>query len=281
MKIVVTGANGLVGKAVTRVCAAKNDDVVALPRAELDITDPYTVEFVIEIEKPDAIINCAAYTDVDGAESDASECYEVNEIGVGNLAAAAKQFQCGFVTISTDFVFDGEKEGFYTEEDKPNPQSVYGKSKLAGERAAFAAFDQSVVVRTGWVFGPGGTNFLSVLPRLLKEKTGIAAITDSYGTPTYSLHLAVRLRELAFLNRPGIYHVANSGSGTSYHGFTMAAAEMGGYDTSGIREVTASELERPAPRPRNSRLSSVVLRKCGLSELPNWKDSLRRHLLGT
>ncbi|MDH3494309.1 MAG: dTDP-4-dehydrorhamnose reductase [Acidobacteriota bacterium] len=278
MKIVVTGARGLVGRAVTAHCRDAGDSVTAAGHRELDITSKTAVRAFFEREQPDAVVNCAAYTDVDGAESNPELSLSVNRDGVRYLAGSAKTHRCAFLTISTDFVFDGNAEGFYTEDDVPRPISVYGKSKLEGEHAAAAEYEKSIIVRTGWVFGTGGTNFLSTLKDVLNRDEPVTAIEDSFGTPTFASDLAERIRELLEPGRNGLFHVANSGPGTSYYGFAVAAARILGVDSTKITGVPASSLNRPAPRPANSRLLSINASKLGLPDLPFWQDALGRHL---
>ena len=227
-------------------------------------------------EKPDAVINCAAYTNVDGAETNQEICYLANAVGVENLALAAKRIDCGFVTISTDFVFDGTKDGFYTQRDTPNPQSVYAKSKLEGEIRARNAYARSIIVRSGWIYGEDGTNFLSVLPKLLADGKHLKAINDSYGTPTFAGDLAKRLRELSKLNLPAIFHVTNTGEGASYAEFARKMCQLSGFDGSLIEDVLSKDLKRPAPRPQFSRLSCLFSAKFGLEPLPHWEKSLRQ-----
>jgi dTDP-4-dehydrorhamnose reductase len=181
-----------------------------------------------------------------------------------------------FITISTDYVFDGGKDGFYTEDDEPNPISVYGRAKLEGERRSQEVNDRSIIVRTGFIFGPGGKNFLSTVIDRAREGDHIKAITDAYGTPTYSRDLAERLRELATLNHPGILHVANSGEGVSYAAFAREAIRCADLADRDVEGVLNESLNRPAPRPQNSRLRSIVSEKLGLLPLPDWRDALRR-----
>ena len=278
MKVLITGANGMVAQAVTEFCHSINDEVVSLARQDLDITDRSQVFEIVGENKPDAIINCAAYTDVDGAETNSIVCLMVNSEGVKNLARAAKEFDSRFVTISTDYVFDGQKEGFYTQKDTPHPQSVYAVSKLEGEKAARDNDARSMIVRTGWIYGRGGTNFLSVMHELLGAGKKIKVIEDAYGTPTYAVDLAERLRELAELDLPGIYHVTNSGKGTNYSGFAKKICEIGGFDENLLEVIKNEELKRPAARPVNSRLSCLFSQKFGLSELAFWEDAVRRFL---
>ena len=278
MKILITGANGMVAKAAIDYCRSIGDEVAALTRQELDIADTKQVEATFSREKPDAVINCAAYTDVDGAETNREICYKANSVGVENLALAAKKNDCAFVTISTDFVFDGTKNDFYTQRDTPNPQSVYAKSKLEGEIRARNGYARSIVVRSGWIYGTGGTNFLSVLPKLLAEGKQLKAISDSYGTPTFAGDLARRLRELAELDLPGIYHVTNAGGGLSYLDFARKVCQIKGLDQNLLGGVLTNDLKRPAPRPQFSRLACLFSQKFGLEPLPDWENSLARFI---
>jgi dTDP-4-dehydrorhamnose reductase len=158
MKILITGANGMVARAAVEYCRSIGDETVALTRQELDIADREAVLKTFEREKFEAVLNCAAYTDVDGAEANIDKCYAANAEGVENLALASKQIGCAFVTISTDYVFDGAKRDFYTQKDTPCPQGVYAKSKLEGEIRARNAYARSIIVRSGWIYGAGGAN---------------------------------------------------------------------------------------------------------------------------
>lgn len=278
MKILITGANGMVAKATAKYCASIGDEVVALARQELDIADKTAVLERFQIEKFDGVINCAAYTDVDGSETNIEKCYAANASGVENLALAAKEIDCAFVTISTDYVFDGANEGFYTQRDTPNPQGVYGKAKLDGEIRARNACARSVIVRSGWIYGSGGTNFLSVMHNLLADGKTIKAIYDSFGTPTFAGDLARRLRELAALDLPCIYHVTNAGEGTSYAGFAEKVCEIRGFDKNLLEYAAADSLKRPAPRPPSSKLACLFSEKFGLKPLPHWEDALKQFL---
>jgi dTDP-4-dehydrorhamnose reductase len=276
MRILVTGAGGLVGRAVVEHSAARGDEVVARGHAALDITNARAVFAEFERERPEAVINCAAWTDVDGCELDPLRAHEANARGPENLAAASRKAGAILVTISTDYVFDGAKEGFYTQRDDPEPRSVYGVAKLEGERRAQLASARTVVVRTGWIFGAGGTNFLSRAVELSRRGQRLKAIVDAWGTPTYAVDLAARLRELVELDLPGTYHVVNAGAGASYHGFVVAALEEAGLSGEGVERVSVDSLTRPAPRPRNSRLRCLLSEAVGLAPLPDWRDALRR-----
>jgi dTDP-4-dehydrorhamnose reductase len=278
MKILVTGAGGMVARALIDYCARVGDTVSSYARQQLDISDRNRVFDLLKREKPDAVINCAAYTNVDGAENDENKCCAANAFGVENLALAAKRIDCAFVTISTDYVFDGSKTGFYTQRDTPNPQSVYAKAKLEGEIRARNAYARSIVVRSGWIFGTGGTNFLSVIHQLLADGKQLKVIADSYGTPTSANDLARRLRELAQLDLPSIYHVTNAGAGTSYEGFARKVCEIKGFDAELLRAVSVKDLNRPAPRPPSSKLACLFSEKFGLAPLQNWETALAEFL---
>ena len=278
MKILITGANGMVARAAAEHCRSVGDDVTALARAELDISDIGAVRAALESVRPDAVLNGAAYTDVDGAEYEKQLAYDANATGVENLAMACREVDAGFVTISTDYVFDGSKSGFYTQRDTPGPRGVYAMTKYYGELLARNTYARSIIVRSGWIFGRGGTNFLSVVDRLLAEGKTISAINDAWGTPTNADDLARRLRELAELDLPGVYHVTNSGEGTTYFGFAEKVCEIGSYDRRLLRPIKMEELQRPAPRPQSSKLQCLFSERLGLEDLPAWDDALRSHV---
>lgn len=278
MKILITGANGMVARATNEYCSSINDSVIALSRDAMDITDAQNVRALLEQHRPDAVINCAAYTNVDGAESEAEKAFAANVTGVENLANACREVGSGFVTISTDYVFDGSNTGFYTQRDTPNPQGVYAETKRHGEIAALNAYSRSIVVRSGWIYGNGGTNFLSVMHKLLGEGKSIKAISDSYGTPTFAGDLARRLRELAELDLPAIYHVTNAGEGTSYLGFAQKVCAIGGFEPKLLEPSLSDDLKRPAPRPKSSKLQCLFSQPFGLSPMPDWEEALQRFL---
>jgi dTDP-4-dehydrorhamnose reductase len=278
MKVLITGANGMVARVVIAHCKAVGDEVISFARQDLDIANREDVFEVFEKEKPAAVLNCAAYTDVDGSETNVERCYAANSEGVENLALASKKLGSAFVTISTDYVFDGTKGDFYTQRDTPNPQGIYAKSKLEGEVRARDAYARSIIVRSGWIFGENGTNFLSVMHRLLAEGKQIKAISDSYGTPTFAGDLARRLRELAILDLPAIYHVANSGEGTTFEKFALEVCRLKGFDSNLIQSVSMNELKRPAPRPLDSRLKCLFSERFGLAPLQNWEEALAEFL---
>ena len=275
MRVLVTGAGGMVGRAVCEYCRSNGDLVFSYDHQSLDVGDADRVMQTLKNDKPDVVINCAAWTDVDGCELDRERAFVANARGPKNLANASREINAGLVTISTDYVFKGDKEGFYTQRDQPDPESVYAASKLEGERGAQLAYARTVVVRTGFVFGPGGTNFLSTVVERARRGEKLKAISDSYGTPTHAPDLAARLRRLAQLDLPGIFHVVNAGEGASFEEFARAALDLGGYGSFSVESVEMDSLSRPAPRPRNSRLKCLLSEAVGLAPLPFWKDSLR------
>ena len=274
MRLIVTGAAGLVGRAVVSHASAMGESVVGYDHATLDISDKSSIEKAFQSTPPDVVINCAAWTNVDGCESDRHHAMAVNAKGPELLALACRGIGALLITISTDYVFDGARDGFYTQRDQPNPISVYGESKLEGERLASAAWDRTAIVRSGYIFGPGGTNFLSTLVARARKGERLMAITDMVGTPTYAIDLAARIYELARLDHPDIYHVVNAGDGVSFAGFAQAATEMAGLGGDLILPVTLDSLKRPAPRPRNSRLRCLISGELGLKPLPLWQDAL-------
>lgn len=278
MRTLITGANGMVARATIAYCRSIGDEVTALTRQEMDISDRSAIDTVFSKIKPEIVINCAAYTDVDGAEANEDAAFRANVDGVENLAAACRDVNSVFVTISTDYVFDGANQDFYLPDDRPNPQSVYAKTKYEGELRAVAANRDSIIVRSGWIYGSGGTNFLSVMHKLLGAGKRIKVIGDSYGTPTNADDLARRLREIAASGSAGIFHVTNEGDGTSYRGFAEKVCEIGGFETDLLESVNNDDLKRPAVRPKSSKLGGSDHSELGLAQMRHWEDALRNFI---
>jgi dTDP-4-dehydrorhamnose reductase len=278
LKVVVTGALGLVGRAVVSHVAAEGESVVGFDHSALDITNRSAIENAFASEHPEVVVNCAAWTDVDGCESDRERAMAANAQGPELLAMGCSKIGALFITISTDYVFDGTKEGFYTQQDEPRPISVYGVSKLEGERRAQAAWARTIVVRSGYIFGAGGRNFLSTLISRASRGEPVKAIKDMVGTPTYAVDLAARIYDLARLDRPNLYHVVNAGDGASFADFASCALEKAGLSNNLLQPVSLDSLERPAPRPRNSRLRCLLSEDLGLEPLPLWQDSLAQFI---
>jgi len=274
LRILITGAGGLVGRALTEHCRTLGDEVFAYDHRSLDIADPEKVEAAINERRPDAVINCAAWTDVDGCESNPEKARNVNALGPENLARSSRRVEALLITISTDYVFDGLKEDFYTQRDQPRPISVYGRAKLDGERLAQLENARTIVVRTGYIFGLGGTNFLSTVLTRASRGDVLKVISDTFGTPTYGRDLAVRLRELAIIDLPGIYHVVNSGEGASFEMFTREALRLANQSTVVVESVLTDSLQRPAPRPRYSKLKCLLSPAIGLLPMRTWQEGL-------
>jgi dTDP-4-dehydrorhamnose reductase len=263
----------MVGQSLSRVCELSGDHVLSYDRRRLDITDGQLVLSTFEAERPDVVINCAAWTDVDACEGDQEKAHQINALGPENLAGGSRKVGAGFITISTDYVFDGREEGFYTQRNDPNPESVYAVSKLEGERRAQLAYARSIIVRSGFIFGSGGRNFLSTILERAQRGQTLQAIKDAFGTPTYAPDLASRLRKLAILDLPGIYHIVNSGDGASYEEFVRAVLADADIDTR-VDGISMDSLKRPAARPRNSRLRCLLSEAIGLVPLRIWRAAV-------
>lgn len=265
----------MVGRALVAHSTARGENVVAFDHQTLDITDELSLNAVVERERPDVLINCAAWTNVDACEDDPARAQKANARGPELLAFACRKIGAQLITISTDYVFDGEKDGFYTQRDQPNPKSAYGASKLEGERRAQTVWANTIVIRSGYIFGHGGTNFLSTIVSRRRRGERLRAIGDSIGTPTYAPDLARRIYRLAQLDLPGAYHVVNAGEGASFEDFARYALAAAGLNENLVESVRLADLKLPAPRPRNSRLRCVVSQALGLEPLQSWQDAVR------
>lgn len=283
MKVLVTGAQGQLGNDVVRIFTDAKHVVIGLGKKGLDITDLNCCLNIVKELKPDCIIHCAAYTAVDSAESDIDQAFRINAMGARNLAVAAESVGSKLIFISTDYVFNGQAESPYVEYDQPDPRTVYGKSKLAGEVLIQTLCSKWFVVRTSWVFGLQGNNFVKTMLRLGQEKPNLSVVNDQKGSPTYTIDLANFLLELAATDNYGIYHASNQGACTWYE-FTQAIFE----EATNILEIdikaelsacTTAEFPRPAPRPMNSVLDHMSIRINGFTDLPDWQDALKRFLL--
>ena len=271
LRILVTGAGGQVGSEVA--AQLPHHDVVPLDRAACDLADRDSVEQAVAAVAPAAVINCAAWTDVDGCEADPDRAMLVNALGVRHLAAACARLGAHLVHVSTDYVFRGDKDGPYDEWDEPGPRSVYGRSKLGGEREVARHAGSWTIVRTSWVFGRRGRNFVDTIVGRAREGAPLRVVDDQRGCPTYAPDLAGALARLAVERRPGIYHVTNQGACT-WHDLATAAVELAGLDPTVVGTTTTAELGRPAPRPVNSVLSGAAWTAAGLPPLRPWREAL-------
>ena len=276
MRVLITGGGGQVGKELTELCVDGGDEVVSLDRRTLDVTDRDAVLTKITAARPDAIVHTAAWTAVDACESDPERALRVNGDGTRFVAEAARQSGAHLVYLSTDYVFDGTKPTPYVEHDEPNPQSVYGTSKLAGE-TELAGLDAATVVRISWVCGRYGNNMVKTLLRLAADGVDPSFVTDQVGCPTIVQDLVPMLRRFAQERRPGTFHVTNQGA-VSWYEFARATFEAAGHDPGRISPTTTAELQppRPAPRPANSVLENAALRASDLPLLPDFMGSLDR-----
>jgi dTDP-4-dehydrorhamnose reductase len=277
VRILVTGAGGQVGCEVA--AHLPRHDIVALDHQQLDVAERDAVEQVVGTVLPDAVVNCAAYTNVDACETDPGRAMTVNALGPRHLAAACTRVGAHLVHISTDYVFDGEKESPYDEWDQPAPRSVYGRSKLGGEIEVARHASSWTLARTSWVFGRRGRDFVDTILLRAREGGPLRVVTDQRGCPTYAPDLAGMLARLAVERRQGVYHVTNQGACT-WHELARAAVELAGLDPDMVQTTTAAELGRPAPRPANSVLANVALIASGLPWLRPWRPALEEKLRG-
>ncbi len=277
MKIAVTGANGQLGNCLQQLAKAyPHHSFLFFSSEDLNITDAVAVQQKLQTEKPNALINAAAYTAVDKAETEPEKAYAVNAEGTGNLAAACAVQQIRFLHVSTDYVFDGNATQPYCETDAVNPQGIYGKSKLAGEKKAMQANPETIIVRTSWVYSEHGNNFVKTMLRLMKTKPSLGVVNDQTGCPTYAPDLAEMLIQLA--GKPdvqaGIYHYANAGAITWYN-FAVAIRAFAGLHTD-IKPITTAEFPTPAKRPSWSVLDcSKLLAVAGIAQKP-WEQRLQQ-----
>jgi dTDP-4-dehydrorhamnose reductase len=273
MRILVTGAAGQLGGDVVRAAERAGHDVTGYDHRQLDITDQDAVARAFESDRPQAAVNCAAYTDVDRAEGEPETAMEVNGIGAGRVAAAAESASARIVQVSTDYVFDGRSRRPYVEADQANPLSAYGRSKLAGEHAVAEACRDHAIVRSSWLFGARGRNFVETMLRLAADRREVAVVTDQVGCPTWTGHLAAALLEICAGRSTGIHHVAADGE-CSWHAFALDIFRQAGVECD-VRERLSADLDRPAPRPGYSVLRS---RRGDAPRLPHWKDGLSAYL---
>ena len=275
MKILITGSNGMLGHDLIEVLKDENELILTTSKT-LDITDKEnTIEFILK-NKPDVVINSAAYTDVDGCETNQDLAYAVNGEGVRNLALGCKQVDCPLVHVSTDYVFDGTARDPIAEDGEIGPISIYGKSKLKGEEAILEVLDKYFIVRTAWLYGINGKNFPKTMLELSKNHSEITVVYDEVGTPTYTPDLAYGISQLIETDLFGIYHLTNSGS-CSWCEFAKYIFEIAEKDVNVI-PVTASEFSRPAPRPHYSVLKNKKWIKNGFEPLRDYKEAISEYV---
>jgi dTDP-4-dehydrorhamnose reductase len=266
----------MLGRDVVRAAQAAGDEVVALARAALDVTDEAAVTVAVADARVDAVVNCAAWTDVDGAEADPDGARAVNAIGAGNVARAAARAGARLVHVSTDYVFDGARPAdadAYVESDATGPRSVYGVTKLEGEQAVAAADGSHAVVRSSWLFGVGGRNFAATMLAIGAERDDVSVVTDQVGCPTATAHLAPALLQLARGDAQGLFHVAAAGR-CSWNELAAEIFRQAGVDCR-VLPCTTADMPRPAERPAFSALASE---RPEAPLLPPWQEGLSDYL---
>jgi len=274
MRLLVTGGAGMLGHAVAAAATRLGHDVTAPARAELDITDVEHVRRVVAAYEPAAVINCAAWTDVDGAEADERRATRVNGEGAGIVARAAAEVGARMVHVSTDYVFSGDKDEPWVESDPVGPLSAYGRSKLAGEREVAESGEEHAIVRTAWLFGAGGRNFVDTMLRLARDRDEVSVVTDQVGTPTWTGHLAGALVEVAERRGDvGVFHAAGEGA-CSWYDLAIEVFDRAGVPCR-VLPTTSDRFPRPARRPAFSVLGTE--RDPGV-RLPSWQDGVARYL---
>ncbi|WP_373232243.1 dTDP-4-dehydrorhamnose reductase [Cohnella sp.] len=277
LKVLVTGAGGQLGQELVKLDVL-GLEFVGVDRQAMDITDSEQCAEVISRIAPDVIIHCAAYTAVDLIETEEVKAWQVNAEGTRNVAEAAEVVGAKLCYVSTDYVFDGGGTQPYREDDKTNPQTVYGRTKLAGEIFAREACSKTFIVRTSWVYGRYGTNFVYTMLRLAQQHDELKVVNDQIGSPTYTLDLARFIADIIQTKHYGIYHASNTGSCTWYD-FAQAIFEEAGFsDKLMVIPCKTEEFSRPAPRPSYSVLGHEALIQAGLKPLRHWREALNEFL---
>lgn len=270
-RYLITGAGGMLGHDLQRALAGR--DVIALDRHALDITDEQAVRAAVD--GVDVVINAAAYTKVDDAETHEAEARAINALGPANLAAATAATGARFVQFSTDYVFDGTATTPYAEDAPRHPVSAYGHTKAEGEELTLAANPDSFIVRTAWLYGQDGPNFARTMLRLAEERPAVSVVDDQLGQPTWTHDLAQQTVAMLDAGAPaGIYHGTNAGE-TTWYGFARAIFELGGHDPDRVQPTTSADFARPAPRPAYSVLGHARWAEAGLAPMRSWQAALR------
>jgi len=280
MKLLITGANGMLASDVRRVAGAAGHELILVDLPELDITDEQAVDSYFQRQRPEAVVNCAAWTDVDGAEEKRDAAHAVNADGAGNLARAAAGLEVPLLHISTDYVFDGTaplddagQPRPYVESDRTGPRSVYGSTKLEGEREVLAASPRHTVVRTAWLYGVDGPNFVATMLALAGERDAVQVVDDQIGSPTWSGHLAPALIGLLEREVRGLVHLTGTGA-VSWNGFAKEIFRQAGLDCR-VQPASSEQMARPAPRPAYSVLETE---RDDVLPMPPWQDGLEGYL---
>ncbi|AWX58567.1 dTDP-4-dehydrorhamnose reductase [Brevibacillus brevis] len=277
MKVLITGGKGQLGVDVTSIFQQKGHEVWSYGKDELDITSIQQLKQIVGRIRPDLIVHTAAYTKVDQAEADRETAFRINALGTRNVAVMADQVNAKLIYISTDYVFDGRQNHPYDEFSPVNPQTVYGKSKLAGEEFVQQLCKRYFIVRTSWVYGQAGANFVKTMLQLASKQSELTVVHDQFGCPTYTVDLAAFLTKLAETELYGVYHASNRDK-CSWYEFATAIFEETGREDVRITPVTTEQFKRPAPRPAYSVFDHMAIRLNGFEPLRPWREALREFL---
>jgi len=282
MKILVTGVTGQLGSEVAAAYKRRGHEVLVTDRQALDFMQPTQAAVLVRSQQPDWLINCAAYTQVDKAESEPEIAYTVNRDTPGQLAQAVAENGGRMLQVSTDFVFDGRQNRPYVEDDAPNPLGVYGRSKLEGEQAVLAALPTATLLRTAWVYGVHGHNFVKTMLRLAGEGKPLRVVSDQLGSPTWTSDIVTAITALVDRQAAGVFHFTAAGE-TSWHGFASAILEEAsriGFDikTGSVEPIPTTDYPTPATRPAYSVLNTNKIKPYLSAPLPGWRDSLKNML---
>lgn len=273
MKVLVTGSSGQLGSSVCSELKKRNIEYLATTSSALDITNYDLVIDFLANYKPSVVIHCAAYTKVDDAEKEPQKAFLVNETGTKNIACACKKIQAKLLYISTDYIFSGIGTNFYKVDDVPSPINIYGKSKLKGEQAIKDIIDNYWIVRTSWVCGADGNNFVKTMLRLADTHSNVKVVSDQIGSPTFTYDLSRLLCDIIVSDKYGVYHATNEGV-CSWAEFAENIFQLAGKKVN-VERITSEQYNSIANRPKNSRLDKSKLIESGFSKLPNWKHSLK------
>lgn len=273
MRVTIVGASGLLGKALMRVWS--EDTITGLSSRDADIRDAKRVQQAVRETRPEWVVLAAAYTDVDGCESNPELAFAVNRDGAANVAEAAREVGARLVFLSSDYVFDGKKTTPYETGDLRNPQSVYGRTKAEAEINLLALMPDCCIARTSWLFGAGGKCFPDTILKLTANRSRLDVVNDQRGCPTYTVDLAQAIMQLCRKNASGIVHVTNAGDCT-WCEFAQEIVKSASLGTT-VRPASSQQMARPAPRPAYSVLSPAGLHSLGI-EMPPWRDALQRYL---
>ncbi len=276
--VLVTGATGQLGSDIVKVLSERKIDVIGVGSKDLDITDDEAVLYFFETHKISCVIHSAAYTKVDAAEDEKELNYKINVHGTENIVSGCQKYNIPMMYFSTDYVFGGEGDMPFKEDDKVNPLCEYAKAKYQGEELV-KKLKEYYIIRISWIFGKGGNNFVKTMLKLAETKKVLNIVSDQVGSPTYTVDLAKEVVDVIQSKKYGIYHITNEGY-VSWANFAREIFRIKGIDMD-VKDVTTEEYNAKAKRPKNSRLDKTKLYKCGFKKMPTWEDALKRYLIET